>query len=128
MNHERPGDDLLLQHMTHGPKLLLHTERGERPAKHPIAMQQILPKRARGVGAAPMKLPNVRGDSRNMIVRSHPMLTLPAREICAASTDTEAPPEILTSALAATLAFWHSTLTSPLGQLTTTLSFARIVT
>lgn len=75
--------------MPHRPQLLLHKQRGEGPAKFTVAMKQIVMERAWGRGSSLKELFYGWGNTQAITLGPHPKLTLPEREICGASTETE---------------------------------------
>ena len=109
MNGQSTGDDHLRQSVPHRAHLLLHKQRGEGPTKLTVAVKQILMERAGCRGSSLKELFYGWGHTQAITLGPHPKLTLPEREICGASTETEP--------LALTLACWHSTTTWPLLQL-----------
>ena len=91
--------------MPHWPHLLPDKQGREGPAELTVAMKKVLMQRAGGRGSFVEEVFYRWRHTQAFTLGAHPKLTLPESEICAASTETEEPPEMLTPALALTSAF-----------------------
>ena len=89
MNGQSTGDDHLRQSVPHRAHLLLHKQRGEGPTKLTVAVKQILMERAGCRGSSLKELFYGWGHTQAITLGPHPKLTLPEREICGASTETD---------------------------------------